>query len=80
MFERTIGMQATIKQAELLAWASDERRAAEAARGWQKREWYRRRVWREVIARMLVALAVRLDRTVAPQGTPIPVREAATAS
>jgi hypothetical protein len=80
MIERTIGMQATIKQADLLAWASDERRDAEAARGWQKGEWHHRRVWRAVMARMLVVLAVRLDNTVAMRATQTSKHTAATVS
>jgi hypothetical protein len=61
MIERTIGMQATIKQAELLAWASDERRAAEAEQPMQVRQMQAYSALRVTIARTLVALAMWLS-------------------
>jgi hypothetical protein len=60
MFERMIGMQASMKQEELLAWASGERWAVEAEQGRQGRT-TRDRWWvREAIAGVLLAMATRI--------------------
>jgi hypothetical protein len=72
MLERTVGMQATMKQADLLAWASDERRAAQAVRGRMQRQKRDCRTGRAAIAGMLMALAVRLDATVAMRQSAAP--------
>jgi hypothetical protein len=63
MIEHTIGMQATVKQAEMLAWASDERQADEAERARQGKGTRNRRSGRAAIAGMLVALAAWLVST-----------------
>jgi hypothetical protein len=63
MIERTIEMQAMVKQAEVLAWASEERQADEAERARQGTETLNRRSMRAAIAGMLVALAAWLVST-----------------
>jgi hypothetical protein len=61
MFEQTLGHQATMKQAELLAWASDTRRTVEAEQTMQGRRTWSHSALRVTIARVLVALAMWLS-------------------
>jgi hypothetical protein len=60
MFARMIGMQATMRQEELLAWASGVRRAVEAEQGRQGRTTRDRRWVREAVAGVLMAMATRI--------------------
>jgi hypothetical protein len=67
MMERTVEIRATLKQADLLAWASAERQAGEAERARQRKVRRNRRSGRAALAGMLMALAAWLISTDTPE-------------